>query len=87
MRFANSEEAKPYAFGFAVPVNAQGLRFICRPSVIHGNPGSPMDYPLSSRLFRRSRLRLRLPPGRTRSALATTAFPFRLTNPKRWMVF
>jgi 4-hydroxyphenylacetate 3-monooxygenase len=47
---ANSEEAKPYAFGFAVPVNAQGLRFICRPSVIHGNPGSPMDYPLSSRL-------------------------------------
>jgi 4-hydroxyphenylacetate 3-monooxygenase len=47
---ANSEEARPYAFGFAVPVNAPGLRFICRPSVIHGNPGSPMDYPLSSRL-------------------------------------
>jgi 4-hydroxyphenylacetate 3-monooxygenase len=47
---ANSEEARPYAFGFAVPVNAEGLRFICRPSVIHGNPGSPMDYPLSSRL-------------------------------------
>lgn len=47
---ANSEEARPYAFGFAVPVNAPGLRFICRPSVIHSNPGSPMDYPLSSRL-------------------------------------
>ena len=47
---ANSEEAKPYAFGFAVPVNASGLRFICRPSVIHMNAGSPMDYPLSSRL-------------------------------------
>lgn len=47
---ANSEEARPYAFGFSVPVNAAGLRFICRPSVIHDNPGSPMDYPLSSRL-------------------------------------
>jgi 4-hydroxyphenylacetate 3-monooxygenase len=47
---ANSEEARPYAFGFAVPVNAKGLRFICRPSVIHDNAGSPMDYPLSSRL-------------------------------------
>jgi 4-hydroxyphenylacetate 3-monooxygenase len=47
---ATSEEAKPYAFGFAVPVNAAGLRFICRPSVIHMDAGSPMDYPLSSRL-------------------------------------
>jgi 4-hydroxyphenylacetate 3-monooxygenase len=47
---ANSEDARPYAFGFAVPVNAPGLRFICRPSVIHAQPGSSMDYPLSSRL-------------------------------------
>jgi 4-hydroxyphenylacetate 3-monooxygenase len=47
---ANSEEARPYAFGFAVPVNAKGLRFICRPSVVHMNAGSSMDYPLSSRL-------------------------------------
>src|SRR5205085_2475910 len=47
---ANNEDAQPYAFGFAVPVNAEGLRFVCRPSVIHDNPGSPMDYPLSSRL-------------------------------------
>jgi 4-hydroxyphenylacetate 3-monooxygenase len=47
---ANSEEARPYAFGFAVPVNAKGLRFICRPSVVHQGAGSPMDYPLSSRL-------------------------------------
>lgn len=47
---ANSEEARPYAFGFAVPVNAPGLRFICRPSVVHMNAGSPMDFPLSSRL-------------------------------------
>lgn len=47
---ANSEEARPYAFGFAVPVNVEGLRFICRPSVVHLNAGSPMDFPLSSRL-------------------------------------
>lgn len=47
---ANSEEARPYAFGFAVPVSAPGLRFICRPSVVHQHAGSPMDFPLSSRL-------------------------------------
>jgi 4-hydroxyphenylacetate 3-monooxygenase len=47
---ANSEEARPYAFGFSVAVNAPGLRFICRPSVVHQGAGSPMDYPLSSRL-------------------------------------
>jgi 4-hydroxyphenylacetate 3-monooxygenase len=47
---ANNEEAKPYAFGFATPVNASGLRFVCRPSVIHMDAGSPMDYPLSARL-------------------------------------
>jgi 4-hydroxyphenylacetate 3-monooxygenase len=46
---ANSKEAEPYAFGFSVKVNAPGLRFICRPSVIHQNAASPMDYPLSSR--------------------------------------
>jgi 4-hydroxyphenylacetate 3-monooxygenase len=47
---ANSEEARPYAFGFAVRVNAPGLRFICRPSVVHAEAASVMDYPLSSRL-------------------------------------
>src|SRR5262245_17120859 len=47
---ANSEEARAYAFGFAVSVNAPGLRLICRPSVIHTEAASPMDYPLSSRL-------------------------------------
>jgi 4-hydroxyphenylacetate 3-monooxygenase len=47
---ANNEEARPYAFGFAVPVSARGLRFICRPSVSHTEAASPMDYPLSSRL-------------------------------------
>ena len=47
---ANSKEAEPYAFRFSVEVDAPGLRFICRPSVIHQNAASPMDYPLSSRL-------------------------------------
>jgi 4-hydroxyphenylacetate 3-monooxygenase len=47
---ANSKEAEPYAFGFSTPVNAAGLRFICRPSVIHQNAASMMDYPLSARL-------------------------------------
>ncbi|MBO0737318.1 MAG: 4-hydroxyphenylacetate 3-monooxygenase, oxygenase component [Alphaproteobacteria bacterium] len=46
---ANSKEAEPYAFGFSVAVNAPGLRFICRPSVIHQNAASVMDYPLSAR--------------------------------------
>jgi len=46
---ANSKEAEPYAFGFSVPVNASGLRFICRPSVIHQNAASVMDFPLSAR--------------------------------------
>jgi 4-hydroxyphenylacetate 3-monooxygenase len=46
---ANSKEAEPYAFGFSVPVNAAGLRFICRPSVVHQNAASVMDYPLSAR--------------------------------------
>jgi 4-hydroxyphenylacetate 3-monooxygenase len=47
---ANSEEAKPYAFGFSIPVASKGLRFICRPTVIHRDAASPMDYPLSARL-------------------------------------
>jgi len=46
---APSKEAEPYAFGFSVAVSAPGLRFICRPSVIHQNAASQMDYPLSSR--------------------------------------
>jgi 4-hydroxyphenylacetate 3-monooxygenase len=46
---ANSKEAEPYAFGFSVPVGAPGLRIICRPSVMHQNAASPIDYPLSSR--------------------------------------
>ena len=47
---ANGPEAAPYAFGFSIPVASAGLRFICRPSVVHLGAASPMDYPLSSRL-------------------------------------
>jgi 4-hydroxyphenylacetate 3-monooxygenase len=46
---ATNEAAAPYAFGFSIPVAAPGLKFICRPSVVHRNAGSAMDYPLSSR--------------------------------------
>jgi 4-hydroxyphenylacetate 3-monooxygenase len=46
---ALNKEAEPYAFGFAVPVDALGLSFVCRPSVIHQNAASVMDYPLSAR--------------------------------------
>lgn len=47
---ATNAEAAPYAFGFSIPVATPGLRFICRPSVVHQNAASPMDFPLSSRL-------------------------------------
>jgi 4-hydroxyphenylacetate 3-monooxygenase len=47
---ATNEEAAPYAFGFSIPVATPGLRFVCRPTVVHQNAGSAMDYPLSSRL-------------------------------------
>jgi 4-hydroxyphenylacetate 3-monooxygenase len=46
---ATNEEAAPYAFGFGIPVATPGLRFICRPTVVHQNTASGMDYPLSSR--------------------------------------
>src|SRR5436190_10785462 len=47
---ATNADAAPYAFGFAIPVATPGLRFVCRPSVVHQNAASPMDFPLSSRL-------------------------------------
>ena len=50
---ADRPEAAPYAFGFSVPVSTSGLRFICRPSVVHLGAASAMDYPLSSRLDER----------------------------------
>src|SRR6202051_4596688 len=47
---AGTPEAAPYAFGFSIKTATPGLRFICRPSVMHLDAASPMDYPLSSRL-------------------------------------
>ena len=45
----DTEEAKPFAFAFCVPMAAPGLRFICRKSLTP--PGArAVDYPLSSRM-------------------------------------
>jgi 4-hydroxyphenylacetate 3-monooxygenase len=41
------EEDAPYAFGFSIPNNSPGLRFICRESVDYGR--SHFDHPLGSR--------------------------------------
>jgi 4-hydroxyphenylacetate 3-monooxygenase len=46
---ATNEAAAPYAFGFSIPVATPGLKFVCRPSVVHQNAATAMDYPLSSR--------------------------------------
>lgn len=46
----SNKEGEPYAFGFCIPVATPGLRFICRPPVVHQQAASMMDYPLSSRL-------------------------------------
>ena len=42
---ADAEEDKKYCIGFAIPVNATGLKFICRQSYDRGD--SLYDYPLS----------------------------------------
>ncbi len=44
-----TEDAKPFALGFALPVATKGVRLICRPSVLHLGAGSPLDHPLSVR--------------------------------------
>src|SRR5215472_18088603 len=46
---ATNEAAAPYAFGFSIPVATPGLKFVCRPSVVHQNAATGMDFPLSSR--------------------------------------
>jgi 4-hydroxyphenylacetate 3-monooxygenase len=46
---ADSPEAAPYAFGFAIPVASKGLRFVCRPSLAHLDAASAMDHPLTLR--------------------------------------
>ncbi len=44
-----SEEAKPYAFAFCIPMATRGLRFICRPTITPTD-GRVLDYPFSSRM-------------------------------------
>lgn len=44
-----SEESKPYAFAFCIPVATPGLRFICRPSLVPAGGGAA-DHPFSARL-------------------------------------
>lgn len=46
----SSPDAAPYALGFAVPSNTPGLRYVCRPAVVHRDSASPADWPLSSKL-------------------------------------
>ena len=48
-RLPDTEDAKPFAIGFAVPIATPGLRFICRPSLTRPGAGSPLDHPLSAR--------------------------------------
>ncbi|MBM4422243.1 MAG: 4-hydroxyphenylacetate 3-monooxygenase, oxygenase component [Chloroflexi bacterium] len=43
----NQEEDAPYAFGFSIPCNTPGLKFICRETVDYGR--SHYDHPLGSR--------------------------------------
>jgi 4-hydroxyphenylacetate 3-monooxygenase len=43
----SQEEDAPYAFGFCIPNNTRGLRFICRETVDYGR--SHFDHPLGSR--------------------------------------
>jgi len=44
------EEAKAYAYAFAIPVATPGLRFICRPALAPPvDVGVPADFPLSNR--------------------------------------
>lgn len=44
-----SEEAKPYAFAFVIPVATPGLKFICRPAITPVG-ARVLDYPFSSRM-------------------------------------
>jgi 4-hydroxyphenylacetate 3-monooxygenase len=44
-----SEEARPFAFAFCIPVDTPGLKFICRPPITPVG-ARVLDYPFSSRL-------------------------------------
>jgi len=48
-RLPDTEDAKPFAIGFAIPIATPGLRLICRPSLARPGAASPLDHPLSSR--------------------------------------
>ena len=45
----DTEEAKPFAFAFCIPMATPGLRFICRKSLTPP-AASAVDYPLSARM-------------------------------------
>ena len=45
----DTEEAKPFAFAFCIPMATPGLRFICRKSLTPAG-ASAVDYPLSARM-------------------------------------
>jgi 4-hydroxyphenylacetate 3-monooxygenase oxygenase component len=45
----DTEEAKPFAFAFCIPVATPGLRFICRKSLTPAGARA-IDYPLSARM-------------------------------------
>ncbi len=45
----NTEEAKAFALGFAIPMATKGVKLINRPGVIQPGVGSSHDFPLSSR--------------------------------------
>jgi 4-hydroxyphenylacetate 3-monooxygenase len=45
----DSEEARPFAFAFCIPMATPGLRFVCRKSLTPPN-ARVIDYPLSARL-------------------------------------
>ncbi len=44
-----TEEAKPYAIGFCIPIATKGVKLISRPGVLAPGGGSPHDHPLSGR--------------------------------------
>jgi 4-hydroxyphenylacetate 3-monooxygenase len=44
-----NEDAAPFAFSFSIPVATEGVRFLCRPSLVNLTAASPMDAPLANR--------------------------------------
>lgn len=44
-----TEEAKAFAIGFAIPIATPGVRLVCRPGLVHPEAGSALDHPLAAR--------------------------------------